>query len=219
MTIIYIICEGKTEAEFVKNVLAPVLAAEKRFVHPVPIGGNVTYSRLQRYIRSQLRNHRRAYCSTLFDYYGLDSEFPGRKLASTKSSLSDKAQAIQDGLQDELSRTIESGLLQRFRPYVQMHEFEALLFSDTDALAEVIGQKDLRSKFATIRQVFKTPEHIDDSPVSAPSKRILNLVPGYEKPLMGRLAATAIGLPKIRAECPLFNAWLQSLENLPPPPV
>ena len=50
-----------------------------------------------------------------------------------------------------------------------------------------------------------------------PSKRIITLYPGYErqKPLIGILAALEIDLPKIRQECPLFDAWLSKLENLP----
>ncbi len=108
--------------------------------------------------------------------------------------------------------------MQRFIPYFQMHEFEALMFSDPAIFADAIGRPDLRSDFAEIRQKFDSPEHIDDSPVTAPSKRILALYPEYEKPLMGETATKAIGLPRIRQECPLFNAWLAKLESLPPPP-
>lgn len=224
MTNAYIICEGPTEVRFVKNVLAPSLGSRGLFLHPVTIGsqrnkgGNVTFDRLYRNIRTQLRNNRNSYCSTLFDYYGLDSNFPGLEQASIKSILCEKAKAIQDAMKYELSRTIESDLLQRFIPYVQMYEFEALLFSDPDALAEAMRRKELSNQLATIRGDFETPEHIDNSPASAPSKRILELASGYEKPLMGELAAKEIGLPKIRQACPLFNAWLAKLENLQPLP-
>ena len=60
-----------------------------------------------------------------------------------------------------------------------------------------------------------TPEEIDDSPDTAPSKRIQALIPGYRKPLSGTLAARAIGLPRIRSACPHFSDWLDRLENLP----
>jgi hypothetical protein len=46
---------------------------------------------------------------------------------------------------------------------------------------------------------------IDDSPVTAPSKRVARLVRRYEKPLFGTLAALEIGLPTIRRECPHFG--------------
>ncbi len=88
------------------------------------------------------------------------------------------------------------------------------MFSDPVSFADAIERPALRNKFEEIRQKFETPEHIDDGPDSAPSKRILDLYPAYEKPLMGERAALEIGLPKIRQECPLFNAWLSKLETL-----
>ena len=72
----------------------------------------------------------------------------------------------------------------------------------------------MEPKFQRVRDEFTTPEDINDSPVSAPSKRIENLVPGYEKPLLGTLAVLEIGLDIIRTECPHFAAWLDKLESL-----
>ena len=103
----------------------------------------------------------------------------------------------------------------RFVPYVMMHEFEAMLFSDCDGFASGIGRSDLAPKFQEIRDAFGTPEEIDDSPDTAPSKRVQKLVPGYQKPLMGTLAAIEIGLEAIRAACPHFRGWLERLERLP----
>lgn len=223
MTNVYIICEGPTEVRFVKNVLAPSLGNRQLFLHPVTIGsrrsrgGNVTFDRLYMNVRRQLYNNRQSYCSTLVDYFGLDSSFPGLDAAATKYGVRAKAQAVVEGLMEALSQSIASEPLQRFIPYVQMHEFEALLFSDPAQFAHAVGRPDLREDFAEIRRQFETPEHIDDSPVTAPSKRILALHPHYEKPLMGEIAASAVGLLKIRQECPLFNAWLAKLETLTPP--
>lgn len=209
---VYIICEGPTEVRFIKNVLAPSLGSRRVFLHPVTIGsqrskgGNVTFERLSRNVRRQLYNNRQSYCSTLVDYYGLDSKFPGVEMASTMSNLSSKANAVVEGLVAALSGAVDQDPLLRFIPYVQMHEFEALMFSDPATFADAIGQPILRNDFAGIRQKFETPEHIDDSPDTAPSKRILKLEPGYEKPLMGETATKAIGLAKIRRECHLFDA-------------
>ena len=224
MTLVYIICEGRTEIRFVKNVLAPVLGSQELYLYPIRIGGrnrkggNVTFDRLRINVRDQLNSNQASYCSTLFDFYGLPPNFPGKQGASSKSELSEKARTVQQELLAELGRSIDSELLLRFIPYVQMHEFEALLFSDPGSLAESVGRGDLSNDFIMIREEFATPEHIDDSPTSAPSKRILKLEPNYEKPLMGETAASAIGLAKIRQECPLFDAWLAKLENLQPLP-
>ena len=59
---------------------------------------------------------------------------------------------------------------------------------------------------------FSSPEEINDSPETAPSKRVEALIPGYQKPLMGTLAALEIGLEKIRDACPHFNNWLSQIE-------
>jgi len=221
---VYIICEGPTEVRFVKNVLAPSLGSLGVFLHPVTIGsqrtrgGNVTFDRLYMNVRRQLYNNRKSYCTTLVDYYGLDSSFPGLEIASTTADLRAKARAVSEGFVTALRGTIEQEPLLRFIPYIQMHEFEALMFSDTVVFADAIGRPALQSGLAEIREKFETPEHIDDSSVTAPSKRILALFPGYEKPLMGETATKAIGLPKIRQQCPLFDRWLAKLETLPPLP-
>lgn len=96
-----------------------------------------------------------------------------------------------------------------------MHEFEGLLFSDCPRFAEGIGRPDLAPQLQTIRDTFHSPEEINDSPLTAPSKRVTALVPGYEKPLLGTLAVLQIGLDAIRAECPLFRQWLKRLEAWP----
>ena len=103
----------------------------------------------------------------------------------------------------------------RFVPYVMMHEFEAMLFSDCDAFARGIGSPDLAPRFQAIRDGFASPEEIDDSPVTAPSKRIATLVPAYQKPIQGTFAIQEIGLDTIRDQCPHFRAWLERLESLP----
>ena len=220
-----IICEGQTEEEFVNNLLADHL--HKHGVHPIPIvirerghkGGDVRYRRAFVNVRNSLLQERKSYCSTLIDYYGLPTDFPGKSQAKAELNLSDKAATFCAMFENALNRDIGENSMRRFIPYVQMHEFEALLFSDPDRFANGISRPDLRSKLSRIRNCFSTPEHINDSENTAPSKRIIKMYPGYEmqKPLYGVLAALEIGLPKIRQECPLFNAWLGKLESLPPP--
>ncbi|MGZ8236493.1 MAG: DUF4276 family protein [Methylobacter sp.] len=94
-------------------------------------------------------------------------------------------------LLEELSKVLRAELgeeyLYRFIPYVQMYEFEGLFFSDTQALAKIIAQETLADSFRSIRNQFDTPEEINDSPETAPSKRILKLFPEYNKPLDGLL--------------------------------
>lgn len=65
-----------------------------------------------------------------------------------------------------------------------------------------------------VKAAFRSPEEINISPLTAPSKRILALFPAYDKPIHGSLAAMEIGLDTIRKECGRFDGWLKKLEAL-----
>jgi hypothetical protein len=88
------------------------------------------------------------------------------------------------------------------------------LFSEPIAFASAIGRPDLATDFGVIRSSFRTPEEINDNPVTAPSKRIEQLFPKFEKPIHGTFGAIKIGIEKIRTECPLFSDWLRQIEKL-----
>ncbi len=220
---LYIICEGQTEEGFVNDLLFQHF--ELRNIHPIPIvigergykGGNVNFQRLRRNIRNSLRQENACYCTTLIDYYGLPNNFPGKSESKMKNVLTDIADTFNASFENALKIDIGENSMRRFIPYVQMHEFEALLFSNPERMASAFSKPDLQANLDKIRNLFSTPEHINDSQITAPSKRIIELFPGYErqKPLLGVLAALEIGLPKIRDECPLFSAWLAKLEALP----
>ena len=102
----------------------------------------------------------------------------------------------------------------RFVPYVQLHEFEALLFSDPKSFSIAFPSIGTQlSGLEAIRRRFETPEHIDEREDLAPSKRILGLLPDYDKPVSGPLIAKQIGLAKLRQECHHFDTWLTRLEE------
>ncbi len=222
---LYIICEGQTEEEFVNGLLVDHLRS--RNINPIPIvigtrgnrGGNVKYERLRRNIRNALYQEDSCYCTVLIDYYGLPADFPGKAEAAGKTELSDAAEAFHIALAQALKKDLGENSVRRFIPYVQMHEFEALLFSDPERFAAGISRPDLQSDLEGIRRLFASPEHINDGDKTALGKRLVALFPGYErqKPLFGILAALEVGLSRIRQECALFDAWLAGLERLPPP--
>ena len=221
---VHIICEGQTEAIFVQELLQSHLSSRGIFLNAILLGnagGNVTFDRLRQDAENLLLGDRSSYCTTFFDFYGLPADFPGKSESVAKTDLSSKAGAICAELVNRLKGEIRNFPAQRFIPYVQMYEFEALLFSDPASFAAGIERRELQDKLAGIRALFETPEHINDDQYTAPSKRVKKLFSlndrndRYEKPLMGTLAAFEIGLAKMREECPLFNAWLASLEDLP----
>ena len=101
-------------------------------------------------------------------------------------------------------------------PYVQMHEFEGLLFSAPKTFETIIGSASSQAirRLEDIRSQFPTPEHINDNTLTAPSKRISEVIPTYRKRLHGPTLANEMGLAVIRRECPRFNDWLSQLESL-----
>jgi Domain of unknown function (DUF4276) len=216
-----IICEGQTEETFVQEILYHFFVTKSIYLTPILIGkpghkgGNFTFGRLLKDLRPLLGDST-AYCTTLFDFYGLPNDFPGKATALTMNNIKDKAQCVTKAVVDALqATTISPDALRRFIPYIQMYEFEGLLFSDCSSLASAISQPHLASKFQEIRASFASPEHINNSPMTAPSKRISKIYSRYDKPLHGSLAMIEIGIEAIRQECKLFDRWLQTLENLP----
>ena len=127
------------------------------------------------------------------------------------ATLSERAATVERAVLEDISTAI--GHPPRFVPYVVMHEFEGLLFSDPDRFAQSLGKPDLAAELRAIRQEFQTPEDINDSPDTAPSKRVLELHRGYQKPVNGILAMAELGLDTVRKACPLFNAWVSTLEQ------
>ena len=200
--------EGRTEEEFVKGVLVDHL--RPLGVEPCPVvlgrarsgsagGGDVRVKRLVSDMVLLCQSFDAV--TSLVDFYG----FRGKGNLSVK--------ALEDHLIQEIEARIPGE--RRVFPYVQKHEFEGLLFSDTAAfgVAGNVAERDIEA-LSKIRRKFKTPEDINDDPEGAPSKRIARTVQGYHKRLHGWLVAREAGLATIRAECPRFDAWLTRMEGL-----
>ena len=220
--------EGPTEETFINEVLGPHLY-ERGFEMVAPRllgnarlrsrrGGIKGWDSARQDILRHLRQDRQRYSTTMVDYYALPQDgtraWPGRKEAQCLP-FARKANTVQDALSADIAEQMGPGFHpNRFIPFVMMHEFEGLLFSDCAKFAAAIARPDLAPKLQRIRDQFRTPEEINDSPITAPSKRVLDLVPNYQKPLMGTFAALEIGLDGIRRECPFFDSWVTTLEKL-----
>lgn len=217
---VHVICEGQTEEEFVRHLLAPALLDKQVSLLPSCIGkvghkgGNVKLNRLSLDVKERLLRDRRCYCTTLFDYYALPGDFPGKAEGASCADIGDKQTHIVQALSAWSLDSLGHQPASRFIPYVQMYEFEGLLFSDPSRMARAIGRPDTEDDLRKIRSAFSTPEWINDSPDTAPSKRIAILFPAYDKPEHPLLATQEIGLDTIRRECPLFDDWLKRLETL-----
>ena len=224
--------EGETEETFINSILrlylvqygytsvgARLMGNARQRDHR---GGIRGWNQVRKDIIRYLKEDSEALTTTIVDYYGLpragEKAWPGRYDASLLSfgQIRQKASIVEKALLDDISTEFETGFAeQHFIPYVVMHEFEGMLFSDCCRFGDGIGRPDLVPQFQQIRSQFESPEHIDDSPTTAPSKRIEQIIPGYQKPLLGILAISEIGLDPIRTECAHFREWLESLKAWP----
>jgi hypothetical protein len=221
VTRLYIVVEGQAEESFVRNVLADVLWASN--VHPTPVllgtpghkGGRTSYARVKRDVVLLLKQDRGAYCSTMVDLYGLGAGFSGHPpppQLSNVEKVRHVEQAVKQDICEELTDDIRAYL--RFIPYLQLHEYEAILFSDPQAFATGINHPNLWGNFQSIRDEFDSPEDINNDPETAPSKRVLAVCPSYKKVIEGTQAAAAVGIPTMRDQCQHFREWIESLEAL-----
>lgn len=197
-----VVVEGETEGDFVDQVLAPYLLECGVYANPTSLGGRISVERLAGRIAELFPNFD---CVTsLVDFYG----FRDKGTRTAEQLEQDIVQGVDGRLQPNWDR-------RKVIPYVQLHEFEGLLFSEVSAHGSVPGAdaSDLQ-ELQDIRSQFPSPEDINDNPNTAPSKRISNALGNYNKRVDGPQIAQAIGLPTIRRECPRFNCWLTRLESL-----
>ena len=218
--------EGQTERTFVDTVLGPHLckagysSVRARLIGnaraSVRRGSTPSWQTVRDGILNHLKNDRQAIVTTMVDYYGMPQEgqraWPGRMQAATRQPA-ERAEFVQRAVAEDIASHMDASFdKRRFIPYVSMHEFEALLFSDCARFAESVEEPGIAVAMEAILTQFGDPEAIDDSQETAPSKRILQLLPGYHKPAMGATAIQHIGLAEIRNRCANFSKWLGRLE-------
>ncbi|MCH8148657.1 MAG: DUF4276 family protein [Planctomycetes bacterium] len=213
--------EGQTDEKFGREVVSPSLATRNVFISATTPGrrrahgGVPSWARAKRELLRYLKEDTERFVTTMFDYYGLPSDWPGKKESKRETRPSTKAEIIEQAVHADVCATLgESFDGARFLPYIQMHEFEALLFSDTRVLAESVQRSQIQTRLDEIIKECGEPERIDDDPETAPSKRICALVPRYQKVLHGIIAAKRIGLATMRDQCPHFAQWIEVLEQL-----
>jgi hypothetical protein len=215
---VLVLVEGQTEERFVKDVLCPHLWPRGKDTIPKVVttkrvkrgpdfkGGITDYQKAENDLRRLLNDTGVISVTTFIDYYGLPPDFPGM---DSRPAGTPYERAIH--VETEWKNRIDHP---HFYPYLMVHEFETLLFAKPDELSRALYKSDILPELLRIRDAFPTPEDINDDPETAPSKRIIRILPGYQKTLYGPLVAKRIGLEIIRRECPHFNEWLMWLEGL-----
>jgi hypothetical protein len=215
---VLILVEGQTEETFVNDALAPHLAGFEKWPSATCIctkrvkgrrahrGGIGSYVQVRTDLHLLLRSNPDV-VTTLIDFYGIPSDFPGCASVPPNATCFERAAHLEQEFGKDIADL-------RFIPNLVLHEFEGLLFSAPRAIAEILEDEAHVNKLEAIASKHGSPEEINDSQATHPSKRIKDLYPRYVKPLYGPQIAARIGLPAIRAKCRHFNAWLKRIEDI-----
>lgn len=221
---LHITAEGQTEETFVNRTLRHHLAqfcvyADVRCVltgrhgNKLFRGGMTSYvkakSDISRWLREECDNVDVAF-TTMFDYYALPSDFPGYTDSAQLQDPYERVACIEEAFEKDIAD-------RRFIPYIQLHEFESLLFANPQKFdIEFFDSQAGIAALNAILEEFKNPELINQGPSTAPSKRIIRVYPRYEnnKSTIGPMIANEIGIDTLKATCRHFGEWLTKLELL-----
>ena len=218
------IVEGQTEETFVNRQLKPHLAQRLISVYVRCVqtsrkrnikhrGGVPSYAQargdISRWMREQPQpKHRNVRFTTMFDLFRLPEDFPGYRAAAHEPDPGRRAIALENAMLEDIGD-------ERLVPYIQVHEFEALVLADPQELSSLYPESAAGVRqLVTIAGDYRSPEEINGDPTTAPSKRILQKIPNYRKSASGPTITGRIGLPTLRDKCPHFGKWVDRLEAL-----
>lgn len=213
-----ILCEGPTEESFVRKVLAGYLksfgivtkvrqltTSKKKNIH----GGVTSYQRARNDFELWVKENKNdTYCidyyTSMFDYYQLPTDFPG--FPPNGTTAIEKVIHLETSLEKDLS-------MSNFIPYIQLHEFEALVFVGLDYLITDYPGKEkaievLKKELALFDDA---PENVNNNPTTAPSKRLEKALGKYNKVKSGATVTDKVGIDNLVKLCPHFSAWIEKL--------
>jgi hypothetical protein len=224
---LFVVVEGDTEIAFAKATLAPHLHARNVWTLPIEVtskrdrktgqklgrgGGHWKHWRKDIVNLSKSNPGSDVRITTLFDLYGLPNDFPELSSCEVEQDTTVRAGLLESAMAKDIDD-------HRFLPYLQRHEFEALVLAGLDKLPALLpGQLDRAGVESLQRSLGDLcPEDVNDGNETAPSKRLVKHIPGYRKVTMGPSVIDAFGLAALRAKCPRFDAWIAKLEALGDP--
>jgi hypothetical protein len=224
--ILNVLCEGQTEERFAKNVLKPylkdfgimvktqlLLTNKKKNIR----GGMISYERAKTDLTLWIKQHDKKtyethYFTTMFDLYKLPDDFPGYEDARKTADCYILIKKLEESFGMDIK-------FQRFIPYIQLHEFEALVFCGLEYLLE--DYPDMKKEIEKLGKVTDdyegNSEKINNSPDTAPSKRISKSFESkhhYNKPKSGELVTGRVGIPVLKEKCLHFRDWIERLEMI-----
>lgn len=215
---VLVLVEGPTEEGFVRRVLGPHLSIKEIFLTPTIIktkkeirgpdhkGGVNSYRQVKRDLATLLKDTSADIITTMIDYYALPSDFPGYNLRPNGNCYT-RVEFMESEFGQDINNT-------KFLPYLQLHEFETLVFASEEKLSTAfINLPRKIAQVSAINILFTSPEEINENPNSAPSKRLLNIFPDYQKTYHSQLILSQVSIDELRVKCSHFNSWLSKLES------
>jgi hypothetical protein len=224
---IYVIVEGQCEENFVNNILKPYFFSKNIFLKPEQVitgkdkhgtvckGGGNSYGLYKKHIQNRIKNctkQKNCYITTMIDFYGLPNDFPKSNDTSKKTTY-DTIKLWEKTFFDDIG-------VDNFIPYIQLYEFETLLYCDIDKICDEffdLDIKNLKVKITKDIQQFDNIELINNSIDTSPSKRLNKLTDG--KYCNSKVASSTNILKKIDIKtmlqkCTHFKYWIEKLTIL-----
>lgn len=212
---IYIIVEGQTEEEFVRESLAAYLREHGIYdvraimleTSPGHRGGDMRYARYKPAVQRLLASESDILVSSMIDLYRLETDFPGHEDSQKIENPAKRTTFLEKACAGDIQN-------ERFIPYIQMFEFEGLVFADKRGFTtyfEDLTTSQTMEELVKIVDQYPNPELINDGPETAPSKRLIRLVPGYEKVLFGNVLILENEFGTLLEKCPRFSHWVKNL--------
>lgn len=210
---IHILCEGQTEESFVNNILQPYFVNLDIDVTPSILktgrgdvrfyrGGVSSYTAIKSELL-RISSNPNVFVTTMFDYYAMPNDTPWIKHQDV--DLYKKIETIENAITADIGRT---NVFFNF----MVHEIEGLWFSDVSGFYAITEREMYIRQLQEIRASAETPEHINNSPNTAPSKRIISVLGSFQKPRQGMLVAKRIGIDKMISECKHFADWIEKIK-------
>ena len=211
-----IIAEGETEESFVNNILCPFFCSKgiynsiQCFKTKHSHGGMSKYS----YIKKDILNiiyEKDVVVSMMIDFYRLPSDFPGFNDLKVTQTHQEQANLLETRIKKDLEDS-QNQLFDNFIPYIQLHEFEALVFASISGIDSLFERSEMDyNGLMNVIQQYPNPEDINNHPDTAPSVRLKKLISGYNKVLHGIDIINTVGMAELLVKCPRFKTWIESM--------
>jgi hypothetical protein len=228
MIYVYIIVEGQSEEKFVKEILSPYFASKNIFLSPERVitgrdrqgkackGGGDSYKLYKNHIQKRIKQFKKQknyYFTTMIDLYALPKDFPKLKEAKKYNDKYKYLSFLEKAFFDDIG-------FDNFFPYIQLHEYETLLFCDIGAIVDEffdLEDDKLYDKIIKDIKSYENIELINDSKETAPSKRLDKYTNGN---YCGQKTTSSINILKnidigvLCDKCQNFDRWLRKIEEL-----